>query len=70
MPICSARAWANCSSVTKPMLSAMWPSNSSGPLLLLFEQHFELLVGDESEIDEDLSDASNCHESRSESGDR
>ena len=43
------------------MLTATWPEQLVGPLLLLFEQHFELLVGDEAEIDEDLTDASHCH---------
>ncbi len=32
----------------------------AGTLLLLFEQHFELVVGDEAEVDQNLSDASNA----------
>ena len=30
-------------------------------LLLFLEQHFELLVGDEPHVDEDLTDATDCH---------
>ncbi len=33
-----------------------------GMLLLFFQQRFELLVGDETEVDQDLSDATNRHE--------
>jgi len=33
----------------------------TGPLLLLLQQHLQLLVGDESEIDQNLSDAANGH---------
>ena len=32
-----------------------------GALLLLFEQHFELVVVDEAKIDEDLADTPHCH---------
>ena len=30
-------------------------------LLLLFEQQLQLLIGDEPQIDQDLSDAAMCH---------
>ena len=57
MPICSARASASCSSEISLQLSATCPATRR-PLLLLFQQHLELLVVDESQIDEDLADAS------------
>ena len=40
---------------------ATWPSSCAGALLLLFEEQLELLVGDEAEVDEDLSDAALGH---------
>ena len=62
MPICSARAWASCSSVIRPMLIGDLAQQFAGPLLLLFEQHLQLIVGDETQVDQDLSDATNRHE--------
>ncbi len=61
MPICSASAWANCSSVIRPMPIGDLPEQFAGPLLLLFEQRLQLVVGDEAQVDQDLTDASNCH---------
>ena len=57
MPICSARAWANCSSVTSPMLDGDLPEHLAGPLLLLLQQHFQPLVGEEPQVHQDLTDA-------------
>ena len=34
----------------------------AGVLVLLIEQQLVLLVGDEPQVDEDLSDASMCHD--------
>ena len=39
MPICSASACTSCSSVTRPISSAILPSSVARLLLLLFEQH-------------------------------
>jgi hypothetical protein len=33
----------------------------AGALLLLLEEHLELLIGDEAHIDEDLTDATDSH---------
>jgi hypothetical protein len=33
----------------------------TGALLLLFEEQVALLIGDEAHIDEDLTDATDCH---------
>jgi hypothetical protein len=39
----------------------MRPSNSPGPLLLFVQQHLQLFVGDETEIDENLANTSDGH---------
>ena len=62
---CSASAWASCSSLIRPMSMATLPSNWPGCSLLLIEQQLLLLVGDEPQVDQDLSDASMCHDEES-----
>ena len=62
MPICSASAWASCSSVTSPMRDGDLAEQLAGPLLLLFEQRLQLVLGEEAEVDQDLTDAPNCHD--------
>ncbi len=59
MPNCSASAWASCSSLTRPMSFGDLAEQLPRVLLLLFEQHLELLVGDETQVDQNLSDATN-----------
>ena len=44
-----------------PMSMATLPSSCPGCSLLLFEQHLQLLVGDEPHVDQNLSDAPMCH---------
>ena len=41
---------------------ATLPSSWPGCCVLLIDQQLELLVGDEAQVDQDLSDATMCHE--------
>lgn len=53
---CSARAWVSFSSVIRPILRATWPSSSPRPLTLLVQEHSKLPLGNEPQVDHDLTD--------------
>ena len=62
MPHCSASAWASCSSLIRPWLSAILPSNWPGCCCCSSSSASSWSSVMKPEVDEDLTDAANRHE--------
>ncbi len=62
MPICSANPWAKLLVADQPHADGDLAEHFAGPLLLLLQDRLHAVFGEEAEVDQNLTDASNCHD--------